>query len=275
MKIVEKEFNLIEILAKTNYQIIIFKDQNLEKPIAYGSGFFINYKNHLFFLTADHNIHIEDHKLNERTGIDNYVAILNNISDKNTLSTLMTPVGGFHYMEKINLFNPTIKAELFDVAISLINRDKMIAPFVTDEQIQDTEGNIFVKQNEEKYEFMEEHIVEPHFNDYYFIRGKIRPEIKGLMLHRENAHNEGIQFVEIYGDYILLNTKEVITDYEDWAGLSGSPVINQKGECIGVLCSVIEKSKSIWVKPFEKIKPLLDVIILQEQLNNYKLPELY
>ena len=85
MKLVEKEFNLIEILAKTNYQIVIFKNQNLENPVAFGSGFFINYKDNLFFITADHNIHIEDHKINERTGIDNHVAILNNISNKNTL----------------------------------------------------------------------------------------------------------------------------------------------------------------------------------------------
>lgn len=267
MELVEKEFNLIEILAKTNYQIVICKNQNLENPIAFGSGFFINYKENLFFITADHNIHIEDHKINERTGIDNHVAILNNISDKNTLSTLMTPIGGFYYMEKIDFFNPNKKAELFDVAISLINRNEIIAPFVTDEQIQDSEGNIFVKKNEEMFEFLEEHIVEPNTNDFYFIKGKTRPKFTGVMLHRENAYKEGLQFIEKYGDYILLKTKEVISDYEDWAGLSGSPVLNQKGECVGVLCSIIENSQSIWVKPYEKIKPLLDVIILQEQLD--------
>ena len=41
----------------------------------------------------------------------------------------------------------------------------------------------------------------------------------------------------------------------------------KKGECTGVLCSIIKNSQPVCVKPFEKIKPLLDVIILQEQLN--------
>jgi len=88
------------------------------------------------------------------------------------------------------------------------------------------------------------------------------------MLHLENAYYEGIEFVGNYGYYILLNTPNLFTYSENWAGLSGSPVINQNGGCIGVLCSVMENSHSIWVKPFEKIKPLLDSRILQENLNN-------
>lgn len=77
----EKEFDLREILIKTNYQLVIHKEKTFDNfPIAYGSGFFINYKNNLFFITADHNIHYEDHQRNERLGTDNYVGILNNIS---------------------------------------------------------------------------------------------------------------------------------------------------------------------------------------------------
>jgi hypothetical protein len=268
MEYIEKEFQIIEILAKTNYQIVIHKDKNLHNPIAFGSGFFLNFKDNLFFLTADHNIHIEDHKLNARTGDDNYVGILNNISDVETLSTVMTPITEFYYMEKIDFFEPEKKAELFDVAISLINRANMTAPFVTDENILDSQGNILVNRNERKFEFLEQHISEPKLADTYFIKGKVRPEIKGIMLHRKNAHYEGIKFVEKYGDYILLKTPDLILDSEDWAGLSGSPVLNQLGECIGVLCSVFENSQSIWVKPFEKIKPLLEVIILQEKLKH-------
>lgn len=267
MEYIEKEFNIIEILAKTNYQIVVHKDKDLYDPIAFGSGFFLNYKAHLFFLTADHNIHIKDHKVNARTGDDNYVGILNNISDVESLSTVMTPVSGFYYMEKIDFFKPEKEAELFDVAISLIDRSKMTAPFVTDEQIVDTHGNILVNRNELKFEFLDAHISEAGSKDIYFVKGKIRPELKGILLHRENAHYEGLKFVDRYGDYILLNSPELITDSEDWAGLSGSPVLNQHGGCIGVLCSVFENSHSIWVKPFDKIKPLLDLIILQEQKN--------
>ena len=66
---------------------------------------------------------------------------------------------------------------------------------------------------------------------------------------------------------MLLNTENEISNVDDWAGLSGSPVLNQKGQCIGVLCSVKEETQSVFVKPFSKITPFLDTIILQEQLN--------
>ena len=64
---------------------------------------------------------------------------------------------------------------------------------------------------------------------------------------------------------MLLNSTEDII-YNEWAGLSGSPVLNQNGKCIGVLCSVNEGTKSVFVKPFSKILTFLDVIILQEQI---------
>ena len=65
---------------------------------------------------------------------------------------------------------------------------------------------------------------------------------------------------------MLLNTESPISDYEDWAGLSGSPVLNQEGKCIGVLCSVIEGTQSVFVKPLKKITPFLDTMIIQEKL---------
>jgi hypothetical protein len=63
---------------------------------------FISYKENLFFITADHNIHINDHKINERTGVDNYIGILNNSSDRNILSTIISPIGDFYYMDSFD-----------------------------------------------------------------------------------------------------------------------------------------------------------------------------
>ena len=84
--IIEREFSLTEILVKTTCQVVISKEKSYQSnPIAFGAGFFLNYKGNLFFITADHNIHIEDHKLIERTGVYNFLCILNNIRDKNTL----------------------------------------------------------------------------------------------------------------------------------------------------------------------------------------------
>lgn len=116
----ESKLNLIEILAKTSYQVQITKSTNKEfdRPIAFGSGFLVDYKKELIFITADHNIHIEDYELSERTGIDNVASIFNNISKKEDFSTLLTPVGPFYFVEKFDITKLEDKPELFDVAIS-------------------------------------------------------------------------------------------------------------------------------------------------------------
>ncbi|MCO7185202.1 hypothetical protein ABMY20_01950 [Tenacibaculum sp. SSH1-16] len=264
---IEREFHLTEILVKTTYQVIISKESSFQSnPIAFGSGFFINYRDNLFFITADHNIHIDDHELNERTGVDNYLAILNNISDRNTLSTILTPIGGFYFMDSFDISKEDLNPELIDVAISLVNREKIEAPFLTDEDIKDENSEPIVSPKEQKFEFMDEHIVSPTKTDSYYIFGKIKPNLKGLFLHRSNTFKNDLKYIDAYGNYLLLNTTDIISDYKDWAGLSGSPVLNQEGKCIGVLCSVNEGTKSVYVKPFKKIIPFLDTIILQEEI---------
>ncbi|MCK6648202.1 MAG: hypothetical protein L6Q66_00975 [Bacteroidia bacterium] len=267
--LIQRKFSLTEILVKTTYQITISKEPTFtSQPIAWGAGFFVHYKENVFFITADHNIHIEDHKLNERTGVDNYLGVLNNISDRNTISSLITPIGGFYYMQRFDVSKEDLNPQLIDVAISMVTNKIFEAAFLTDEDIKDVDGSSMVSPNEQKLEFLEEHIIEPSVDDAYFIYGKIKPHFKGLILHRSQTFINDLKYVGKYGDYILLNTKETITDYEDWAGLSGSPVINQEGKCIGVLCSVNEGTRSVFVKPFNKIRIFLDTIILQEKLNN-------
>lgn len=263
--IIEKEFSLIEIFVKTTYQVVISKEKSFQSnPIAFGSGFFLNYKDHLFFITADHNIHIEDHQTSERTGIDNFLGILNNISDRNNFTTTITPIGGFYCMESFDISKEDLNPQLVDVAISLVDRNKFETPFITEEDIRDENGNPLVSPKEQKFDFLEEHIVEPSTADTYYIFGKIKPNFKGLFLHREDAFKNDLKYIDKFGRYILLNTKDEILNYEDWAGLSGSPVLNAEGKCIGILCSVIEGTKSVFVKPFSEIVPLLDIIILQE-----------
>lgn len=265
--IIEREFSLLEILVKTTYQIVVSKENSFQSaPIGFGAGFFLNYKDNLFFLTADHNIHIDDHNINERTGIDNYVCVLNNISDRNTLTTIMTPIGGFYFMESFDISKENLNHQLFDVAISLVDNSKFEAPFFTDEDFRDENGNKIVSSRELKFDFLQEHIVEPSTADTYYIFGKIKPHFKGLFLHRDNTFKNDLHFVNRVGSYLLLNTKEYIKDYRDWAGLSGSPVLNQEGRCIGVLCSVNEGTKSVFVKPFSVIVPLLETIIMQEKM---------
>lgn len=263
-KITGGDVSLIEALVKTTYQVVICKESSFQdRPIAWGAGFFLNFQGELFFITADHNIHIEDHRKNYRTGVDSYLGILNNISDKSILSTMITPVGGFWHFTSDDISKEDFSPQLVDVAISLVDRAAFKAPFLT-EAIFDTQKQILVPANEEKFEFIEECLCEePQSTDTYAVYGKIKPQFKGLFVHREDTVKHDLKYIGRYNDYLLLNAPEQIK-HEDWAGLSGSPVLDQEGRCVGMLCSVIEDTYSVFVKPISSIIDILKILIIQK-----------
>lgn len=104
----------------------------------------------------------------------------------------------------------------------------------------------------------------------YFVYGQIKTRIEGIRVEREKTVKECLRFNSKAGDYFFFNTAEIITDLEEWEGLSGSPVISEDGDCVGVLCSVNENSKSIWVMPIAKVKMLIEIAIHQEKLEALK-----
>lgn len=115
--------------------------------------------------------------------------------------------------------------------------------------------------------FLPETFAEPVTGRNYFIYGKIRANIvDGIRLEADRTLKEALQFVLKQGDYFLFHTPEEIVDTLDWEGLSGSPVISEDGDCVGVLCSVLANSRSLWVKPISYVRMLMDIIRHQEEL---------
>jgi hypothetical protein len=256
--------SLLTALVRTAYQVQVTKPDNIDcdRPIAYGAGFMVRYKNVSFFVTADHNVHLDDYDQEVRTGVDNVVSIFNNISDKSKFETVITPLGGFYYMEKFDISKEETAAELVDVTVCILEKKHFEHHFLTDDVWAN--GEIHVKSGQRKIMLTEELLVEPNTEDMYFIYGKVKPEMKGLFLDRVDTLKEGLKFISKVGDYLLFNAPEMITDKKDWAGLSGSAVQNDRGECVGVMCSVNEGTNSFFVKPINEVKLLMDIAIQQE-----------
>ncbi|WP_195594428.1 hypothetical protein [Bacteroides fragilis] len=263
-----ESISLLELLVKTHYHTVTtaIGNQDFDKYICHGSGFIVQYKDTPFFVTADHVLHPNDYdcEIKIRTGIDNTVSIYNNVRpDTNSISTVCTPLGGFYYMEGLNLTKPEDLPDLIDVTVCIMKKINFEYPFLTDEkEFQDKDTG----RGQCKFILTEANFAEPDANNNYFIYGKIRTQLKGVMLHRENTLKENLKYVYKSGDYFLLNTPDVISDISEWAGLSGSPVFDNQGSCIGVLCSVSPGSNSIWVMPLEKVKLLMDIAIMQENI---------
>lgn len=259
---------LFEMLVKTTYltQSTHPTDKNFSKHQYFGCGFMVKYKDRKFFVTADHNLHPEDYfnedKVIKRSGIDYTISIFNNVqSEDQELSTIITPLSGFHYMEKIKLDKPKDLPELMDVCVSIMKPINLEYPFLTNEI--DYFG-MKVNGGEDKFCFIEEMLVNPTEDHQYFIFGKIKTKMKGIRLEREACLKPYLKYICKSGDYYLLETQEEVV-YEKWAGLSGSPVLSQEGNCIGVLSSVLPGTKRICVLANDKMKMLLDLAIMEEQ----------
>jgi len=266
----ETTLPLWEALVKTSYQTQIThpSDKNCENPIGFGSGFIVEYNNNVFFVTADHVVHPDDYDCKERTGTDFVVSIFNNVKpESNFLSTIVTPLGGFYYMEKFDLDKPHEALKLHDVTVCIMKEKHFEYRFLTNEV---RFISLTINAGDPKFRIPSDLFAEPSKDKLYFVYGKIRTKLVGIILHSEDTLKEGLKFMDNSGDYYLLNTPDVINDYEDWAGLSGSPVISETGECIGVLCSVNVNTKSIWVMPISQVKMLMDIAISQEEILSLK-----
>lgn len=267
--ILNEKISLFEVLVKTAYltQITEPADKLCQYPVAFGSGFIVEFDNDNFFVTADHTLHLDDYRdgSNERTGKDYVVSIFNNYTPpENFLSTIVTPLVGFHYMEQFHLDKPDDLFEPVDLTLCKMNEINFTYPFLTDGVKHKNET---INKGERKIKIKKECFSEPRVDKKYFIFGKIRTGIHdNIRMYWENTVKEDLKFNSKVGDYFLFNTPEIIESKEDWEGLSGSAVLSEDGECVGVLCSVNENSKSIWIMPITKVKMLIEVAILQENL---------
>jgi hypothetical protein len=261
------EISLLEILVKTSYLTQITEPENreLHKPVGYGSGFIVDYDGIKFFVTADHNVHFDDYGATEqRTWKDYVVSIFNNYTDPNNfLSTGITPLGGFYYMEQFHLNKPMEMSRPLDVSVCKMKPINFQLPFLTD-RVDFTGESI--EAGEPKLTINKDCFEEPSLNELYLVFGKIKVDlVDNIRITWENTLKESLQFVDQVGDFLLFNTPHEITDKLEWAGLSGSPIMSDKGRCVGVLCDVLEGSHAIWVMPIERVKMLIEVVIQQER----------
>ena len=267
----EEKNSLNEVLVKTSYltQITNPENKELDRPVGYGSGFIVEYKDDFFFITADHTIHLDDYEneIELRTGTDYVISIFNNYTDpNNVLSTIITPLGGFYYMEQFHLNRPEDLPKLMDITLCKMKPVNFTYPFLTD-KIKFTNGEV-INAGEEKFKLTVECFNDPEIDLNYAIFGKVRTKIvNNIRMEWENTLKESLRFVCRSGDLFLFNTEEIITDREDWEGLSGSPIFSENGDCVGVLCEVLENSKAIWVMPISKVKMLMEFALHLEISN--------
>ena len=259
-----ESMTIIDALYRTHLQTVMTqKGDKWYKPIAVGSGFFVQYKNRTFFVTADHTVHLNDYSPqgNSRTGIEYQVNIVNNINTKDRHS-VMTPVGGFTYLDAFNLYNPD-NVGLVDVAACELKTVDIQYPFYTP-SMREPDGTIH--QQESIVSFVPEAFSTPKEGTECCVFGQVESEVVGDEMRRTNIiHN--LTFSYKSEDVICLDNGTVIDDVKQWAGLSGTPVLDSNGGLVGVLTSVGVGTNKVYGISWTRIKMLLDTIIATDHLS--------
>lgn len=262
---------LIVLFEHIRYQLVAFDTEATNAlPSSVGSAFGLEYKGKKFLMTADHVVNTHN---NGTRRLDKTAAIQTNIIEENSNGQpccLLVGLVGIYFFDQFNVSlatgNISVK-ELFDGAFVLMNKSFLDKTYVT--QLIDFAG-VKIKYGEPKCFLNESSIVSPSPLDEYCVFGRIRFGIikdeNVTYLKSELTYKEKLKYVGENGNYYVLQSP-IDFIYEDWAGLSGSAVLNQDGKLIGIACAVIMSERKILVKKIQLMIPLMDAAIMQEDTN--------
>lgn len=264
MEKISREMTVRDVLVCSHLMTSISEvGDKFFKSVSYGSGFFVNYKKQLYFVTADHTLHFDDYGADqERTWKDYQLSIFNNV-DGQDLSTILTPVGGFYFMEKFDLRKLSIglKGKPIDITACVMDEDKLKHPFLTQK---------FKYDNGDSFQlpvvvFGEEILANPQKDKKCLVFGQVHTRVKGIQLLYDNVTYE-LDYDSTHGDFHIFHASDIVT-HRDWGGLSGTPVVDEDGECVAILTSINEGTKTVWGISTARLKMLLDVIDRQKSMN--------
>ena len=255
-----KPMSTIEYLWRVSQQLIVAKDKEMKQICGFGSGFFIYHKDNLFFVTADHVLHGEDFEKGERISKEDKLFVANNVKGEG-LTSAYTPLGEFYFFDKYN-FEDLIKGKNVEEAAQSIpemqdytfclRENKFECPFFT-HALLDYDGGVIVSDKLEKLIISSRAITDYNTNDYYIVGGCVKYKIvDGVRIDRMNAIHQDMRYKRFEENYIILQSPEDVK-YEFWAGLSGSPVLNQQGLLLGIIVRVCEDTNEIVVVPIREV----------------------
>lgn len=259
---------LLECFWKSSHQIVILSpgdNKENSEIVGWGSGFILKHKERFFFITCDHNVHLDDYDLGERTGIDYNVGVICNCKQPNEMLSMgLITIDGFYFFESVDIRQPEL-VDLIDIAFAEIKLPLPL-PIYTNRLLDYDGETILVPEGETKLFIDGSSIGMPNAKDEYIIAGCIRNDIHSeIRMDRLNAFRDQIVYTgDKYCDsyFVFENPAQVV--YNDWKGLSGSPVFNNNGNLVGMLNRVVEETNHLYVTPIQTILRFIDYTIDHE-----------
>jgi hypothetical protein len=248
------QMNLLNLIASSTVHLIVF-DQSTRTPLQFGSGFVAGYRDRLIVISADHVTRLK--------GKDVYTLIETGLPSENG-QTLFYNIGGLVFfdafaVDKVKTMEAAQLAlyggEPLDVTFTSMGKDiKLIQKGFTYLGEEIDEGS--------KVFPVLEHATIPREDGEFGFCGFIHNQVFGEeIIKSEITFQLGLEYKGTYSGYHLFNTPEVIKDKHEFEGTSGAPIFNQEGQLVGLVCNVLENSKSVFAFPIDYCMQLIDLAI--------------
>ena len=295
----ETPMRLDEVAFRATLQLVIPDVDNQDIIKGFGSGFLLKHKSQLFFITADHVVHLDDHddgnETGQRLGIDYTPQIITNIQNKENLTSINLPVGGFYHLtgfkmdkedfssqfEFLSTFNKIAEGKI-DINDDSIPLDVRIASFpdmavakmqepiacsILNNRVVDNEGTVIIEEGTPKIILDSQYIASVDEKKWYIVAGTIGNDLKNsVRLERQSVVHELLKYIGVDSDKNLLLETPENPDINLWAGLSGAPVFDENGLIVGMLIRGPKSEPILTIVPIDKILWFLDLIIQNEGL---------
>lgn len=275
--------DLNEAIWRNHYQLLVSDktDTNCLDPIC-GSAFRLLYRDRIWIVTADHVIHPDIHgiDLRKRQGEShpyeyNYF-ILNNVNVREKLETILTSIFGFYYFDRIDALPEFSDQEIIEAGITIedlfsrldiafCEQTKEFPYPMSTHSLQDSNGNVIVKEGLVKLAIPPEAIAEPTPKDTYYNYGVICNGCSnGVLFKRKNAMYCNLKY-NGFEDFLYKFQYPYQIKLEEWESLSGSAFFNQEGKVVGMVIRVSPETNIVWVVPIKYILRFIDYSIYFEQ----------
>lgn len=271
----------LELLVRTHFTLVAaVKGTMLKDVVGYGSGFMMSYRGYKFLVTAAHvnepswSTHSEEVEIR-----DNDIAIATHLSceQNGVKQTIYVPIGDFIYIKefKVDSSNFDFPAAIeeaernpvpVDVAVALVKERPGVFTY-NDDVSKEVENADW--EEKPKIIIPYDAIVEPDRDDHYFVFGRIKFENRtdaegNTFVYSEPCFHVDMEYVSTLSDHILCfkATEDIV--YDEWAGISGAPILNPDGDIVGIASSVLEGTQYMFGLDIGMLRPLFDVLIQGE-----------
>lgn len=260
--------DLRDVIVRSRYQFYVSSPSN-DFPKSAGSGFIIQHKNRLFLITAGHVVRVDGkdekypHEKYKIPTIPYYFVAKR--EDDNAIGSVSMPLPKFNHFDKEN-------NAPFDMSFCELATDNVKLPLIIGEDILFSDGYT-VKAGTSRIIFQDGCGCPPSKDSMYFAFGNIQAKKTKTTFEGTTVDaisqlvtlKEGLKYKEIKDEYIILETEEKhIPSYEDWGGLSGSPVIDDNGYLLGVLCAISKIDNTVYVIGYDSIINKIEERIFSE-----------